>query len=338
MPLNSKLPRVAMTMGDPAGIGPELCLKFLTQCNSSPRCLPLIFGDANLLKRVADHLQWDFSTPVITWKQYLEDTQAVTQPTVVDMQTLDAHLVKPGTVDAQHGKASYVYIMRAIDQAKQGKVDAIVTNPIHKEALNLAGISYPGHTEILETETASKSICMMLTSRQITCSLVTAHVGYNQVVDLLSVERILEVIQLTDTAMRAMRGRSPRLTVCGLNPHAGEHGLFGQQEEECLILPAIEQAQQMGIHVEGPLPADTAFVPKIRNQTDAYICMYHDQGLIPLKAISFDDAVNVTLGLPIIRTSVDHGTAFDISWQGIANLNSLIEAVKLACQLANQKS
>jgi len=179
---------------------------------------------------------------------------------------------------------------------------------------------------------------MMLTSKKITCSLVTAHIGYHQVVEQLSVERILEVIQLTDTAMQAIRGQSPRLRVCGLNPHAGEHGLFGQQEEERFIIPAVEQAKKQGINVIGPIPADTAFLPPIREQTDAYICMYHDQGLIPLKAISFDNAVNITLGLPIIRTSVDHGTAFDIAWKGIAEVNSLVQAVRLACQLAEQAS
>jgi len=333
-----KLPRLAMTMGDPAGVGPELCLKYLACSQADPCCIPLIFGDASVLKRVAKHLGWIFSTPVLTWEKYVENPNSVTQATLIDMQSLEDNFVQPGKIDAQHGQAAYLYIQRAIEQAKCGHVDAIVTNPIHKEALNLAGISYPGHTEILETMTGSNSICMMLTSEKITCSLVTAHVGYEEVPALLNTERILEVIHLTNNAMQAIRGLLPRLTVCGLNPHAGEHGLFGKQEEERIILPAIEQAIKQGIDIAGPLPADTAFVPAIRERTDAYICMYHDQGLIPLKAISFDDAVNITLGLPIIRTSVDHGTAFDIAWQGIANDNSLIQAVNLACKLVNQKS
>ncbi len=333
-----KFPRLAITMGDPAGIGPELCLKYLEHSQSERCCIPLIFGDASLLKRVASHLGWDFSTPVITWEKYLENPYSVTQATLIDMQSLEENSVQRGKVNAQHGQAAYLYIQRAIEQAMCNNVDAIVTNPIHKEALNLAGIAYPGHTEILETMTASDSICMMLTSEKITCSLVTAHVGYEEVPKLLSTKRILEVIHLTNDAMQAIRGRLPRLTVCGLNPHAGEHGLFGKQEEERIILPAIEQAKKQGIDITGPLPADTAFVPVIRERTDAYICMYHDQGLIPLKTISFDDAVNITLGLPIIRTSVDHGTAFDIAWQGIANVNSLIQAVNLACKLVNQKS
>ena len=328
------LPRLAITMGDPAGVGPELCLKFLAQTRKTPRCIPLIYGDANILIRVADHLNWEFSTPVISWEQHLAFPRSMNRPAIIDMQSLDAKLVQPGTVNAAHGQACYVYIQRAIEQAQQGNVDGIVTNSIHKEALNLAGVPFPGHTEILAAQTESNSICMMLTSQQITCALVTAHVGYNQVVENLSVERILEVIQLTNQAMQVMRGKTPRLTVCGLNPHAGEHGLFGQQEEERFIIPAIEQAKKQGIQITGPLPADTAFVPQLRKQTDAYICMYHDQGLIPLKAIAFDEAVNITLGLPIIRTSVDHGTAFDIAWKGTANVNSLNQAVDLACLLA----
>ncbi len=327
---------LAITMGDPAGIGPELCLKYLASSCSEPYYIPLIFGDFSILKRVANHLNQDLTTPVFSWKEYLKQPRAMTQATIIDMQSVNENLVQPGKVDALHGRAAYLYIERAIEQAIRGNVDAIVTNPIHKEALHQAGISYPGHTELLQTKTSSDSICMMLTSEKITCSLVTAHVGYEEVPALLNTKRILEVIHLTKKAMQAIRGRSPRLTLCGLNPHAGEHGLFGNREEERIILPAVMEAKKQGIDITGPLPADTAFVPAIRKRTDAYICMYHDQGLIPLKAISFDNAVNITLGLPIIRTSVDHGTAFDIAWQGVANVNSLIQAVKLASKLVNQ--
>jgi 4-hydroxy-L-threonine phosphate dehydrogenase PdxA len=178
----------------------------------------------------------------------------------------------------------------------------------------------------------------MLTSDAITCSLVTVHVGYREVPGLLTRERILETIDLTAQAMRRLRGREPRLLVCGLNPHAGEHGLFGQGEEERIITPAIADARKLGLDVTGPLPPDTAFLPKYRQTTDAYICMYHDQGLIPLKALAFEEAVNVTLGLPIIRTSVDHGTAFDIAWSGQADASSFIKAVELAARLSAIRS
>ncbi len=176
---------------------------------------------------------------------------------------------------------------------------------------------------------------MMLTSDEITCSFVTSHVGLADVPGLITTERIVEVIELSHEAMERLRGRRPRMIVCGLNPHAGEHGLFGNREEERLIVPAVDEAQRRGFDVAGPLPPDTAFVPTVRQQTDCYICMYHDQGLIPLKALAFDTAVNITLGLPIIRTSVDHGTALDIAWQGTADATSMFCAVRLAARLAD---
>jgi 4-hydroxythreonine-4-phosphate dehydrogenase len=175
---------------------------------------------------------------------------------------------------------------------------------------------------------------MMLTSPELTCSFATVHVGYHEVPRLLTVQRILDVIELTADAMRRLRDRAPTLVVCGLNPHAGENGLFGQREEERFIKPAVDAARAQGLQIEGPIPPDTAFLPGRRKRTDAFICMYHDQGHIPLKALAFDSAINTTLGLPVIRTSVDHGTAFDIAWQGKANPNSLYEAVLLAARLS----
>jgi 4-hydroxythreonine-4-phosphate dehydrogenase len=180
--------------------------------------------------------------------------------------------------------------------------------------------------------------CMMLTSAELTCSFVTVHVGYAEVPRLLTVTRILDVIELTADALRRMRGREPKLIVCGLNPHAGEKGLFGEGEEERFIIPAIISARDRGINIEGPLPPDAAFLPEHRRTTDAFICMYHDQGHIPLKALAFDSAINTTLGLPVTRTSVDHGTAFNIAWQGKASPNSLIAAVNLAARLASGKT
>jgi 4-phospho-D-threonate 3-dehydrogenase / 4-phospho-D-erythronate 3-dehydrogenase len=313
------LPRIAITMGDPAGIGPELCLRLLTSEHVRQVCSPLIFGDMGILQRVARKLGWP-----------LPDDKFVR-----DLGAIDADAVEPGIVSAKCGRAAYSYIVSAIDEAMAGKVDAIATGPIHKEALHAAGIPFPGHTEILAERTKSDRSCMMLTSEAITCSLVTVHVGYREVPALLTTERIIDTIDLTARAMHRMRGRKPRLLVCGLNPHAGEHGLFGSGEEERIIMPAIADARSRGIDVAGPLPPDTAFLPKYRQTTDAYICMYHDQGLIPLKALAFDEAVNVTLGLPIVRTSVDHGTAFDIAWRGIADVSSFIKAVELAVKLSS---
>jgi len=315
-----KLPRIAITMGDPAGVGPELCLRLLDDPRVREVCEPLLIGDLALLNRIAGQLGWP-------------------QPDLAcihDLQNLPANAVEPGEVSPICGRAAYEYVTFAIDEALAGRADAIATGPINKEALHAAGIPFPGHTEILADRTKTPQVCMMLTSDAITCSLVTVHVGYREVPALLTRELVRETIEFTAIAMERMRGRKPRLLVCGLNPHAGEHGLFGDREEERIIAPAIADARALGIDVSGPLPPDTAFLPKLRKETDAYVCMYHDQGLIPLKSLAFEDAVNVTLGLPIVRTSVDHGTAFDIAWKGVADVSSFVKAVELAAKLAKK--
>jgi len=310
-------PRIALTMGDPAGVGPEICLQAVANDTVASLCAPVIFGDRGVLERVAAAC-------------------GLTMPAaeaIIDLRAIEADQVSPGAISAATGQAAYRYIEAAIAAAMRGEVQAVATAPIHKEALHRAGINYPGHTEIFTQQSGAERSCMMLTSAEITCSLVTTHVGLRDVPSLLSSESILDVIRLSHAAMRRIRGREPRLVVCGLNPHAGEHGLFGAGEEEKIIAPAIEAARSEGITIEGPLPSDTAFLPSIRERTDCYVCMYHDQGLIPLKTLAFDTAVNVTLGLPIVRTSVDHGTALDIAWQGKASVVSMIEAIKLAVRL-----
>jgi 4-phospho-D-threonate 3-dehydrogenase / 4-phospho-D-erythronate 3-dehydrogenase len=259
-------------------------------------------------------------------------------PTVLDLRRIDAASVTPGRVDARCGDAAFRYVIASIEAGLAGQVDAVATGPLNKAAMHAAGHKFPGHTEIFAHHMQAPRSCMMLTSPELTCSFATVHVGYHEVPGLLSVRRILDVIELTAAAMHRIRGRAPKLVVCGLNPHAGENGLFGQREEERLIQPAIEAARAQGLQIEGPLPPDTAFLPRRRKETDAFICMYHDQGHIPLKALAFDSAINTTLGLPVIRTSVDHGTAFDIAWQGQANHNSLIEAVRLAARLCRPET
>lgn len=320
-------------MGDPAGIGPELCLRLLQDAQVAERATPIVFGDAGVLRRVARHCGLPEPGLVVEPGWWRQNGRTLRQGAVLDLQAIAAAEVRPGVVDAATGRASYRYIEAAISAALSGLVAAVATGPIHKEALHAAGIPYPGHTEIFAAQTGSVRSCMMLTSSEITCSLVTTHIGYRDVPDQLSTARILEVIELTAEAMRRIRGRPARLTVCGLNPHAGEHGLFGDGEEERIIAPAVATARQRGYDVQGPLPPDTAFLPPRRQATDAFVCMYHDQGLIPLKALAFDTAVNVTLGLPIIRTSVDHGTALDIAWSGRAQAGSLVQAVLLAASL-----
>jgi len=240
----------------------------------------------------------------------------------------------PGRVGAETGLASYRYIEAALGAALGGEVAGVVTGPIHKEALRAAGVAFPGHTEIFAAKTGAARACMFQYSDEVRASFVTTHVGYHEVPGLLSVGRILDVIELTAEASERLRGPRPRLAVLGLNPHAGEHGLFGKGEEENIIGVAVAEAVARGIWCEGPVVPDTAFLPRRRAEVDAFVCMYHDQGHIPLKALAFDRAVNVTLGLPVVRTSVDHGTACDIAWRGEADSGSLMEAVKMAVRLS----
>ena len=324
-------PRIAVTMGDPAGIGPEICLDLLTSEEISALCVPIVFGDRTVLEACAK------ATGKAPPAKYigLEDLRNCESASVLDLQKISMDEFEPCKVSAEAGGAGYEYIMQSIRSVLAGDVDAVATAPIHKEALRMSGVEEPGHTEIFAKETGTERSCMMLTSDVLTCSFVTVHVGMCDVPDMINEERIRDVIDLTRKAMTRIRGKEPKLIVCGLNPHAGEGGLFGRMEEENYIIPAIEWAKAEGANIEGPLPPDTAFLDWRREETDAVICMYHDQGHIPLKALAFDKAINVTLGLPIVRTSVDHGTAMNIAWQGKANPSSLFEAVRLATKLCS---
>lgn len=327
-------PKIAITMGDPAGIGPELCLLALRNPDLLEVCVPLIFGDAGVLELVAGRARLEPPGHVMSSEEWSRSHSWIDAPAVVETGAMPLESLVAGVVSAETGRAGFASVEAAMAAVERGELQAVTTAPIHKEALRMAGIDFPGHTEMFGARFGAERFCMMLTSPAITCSFVTGHVGYAEVPGLLCAERILDVIELTAEAMRRMRGREPALAVCGLNPHAGEHGLFGSGEEERLIGPAIEGARAKGISVEGPFPPDTAFLKQKRDRTDAYVCMYHDQGLIPLKMLAFEDAVNVTLGLPVVRTSVDHGTALDIAWKGVADPGSLFEAVRLAARLA----
>lgn len=347
--MNRPTPKLAITIGDPAGIGPEICLKLLTDASAIDGCVPILFGDETALLQAADCLNNKpakeklASLRRISFNDASPDSldqqlQQLSSPALVDFGSEGLDRINLGEVSAVAGEASCQYIFTAIDCCLRGTVDAVVTGPINKLAIHAAGYHYPGHTEILAARTRSESYCMMQVCDEVTCSFVTTHIGYQQVLKQLSIERIGEVIEISARAIKRIRGREPKLVVCGLNPHAGEDGLFGEGEEERLIRPAIEQAAAAGIQIEGPLPPDTCFIPTRRKQTDCFVCMYHDQGHIPLKALAFDRAVNVTLGLPIVRTSVDHGTAFEIVGKGVANPGSLIQAVRLAMLLVENRS
>ncbi len=327
-------PLIAVTMGDPAGVGPEVCLQLLANEEVRAFATPVIFGDARLLSRCARQTGLPAPKRIIAEAEWTDTCGQIDEPAVLDVSGFDAEGFAPGIVSARTGAAGYRYVEKSIEAALAGQIAAVATAPLNKEALRAAGIHFPGHTEIFAAKTATERFCMFQYSDEVRASFVTVHVGYHEVPGLLTQERILDVLELTADAMRRIRGSEPKLAVLGLNPHAGEHGLFGQGEEEKIIVPAIEAARARGFTVEGPLPPDTAFLPGKRRSTDAFICMYHDQGHIPLKALAFDTAVNTTLGLPIIRTSVDHGTACDIAWQGKASGSSLVEALRLAAQLA----
>ena len=326
-------PAIAITMGDPAGVGPELCLRALAAPAVRRLCIPVVFGDAAVLRRAAAACGLPFSTPAIA----LHDWQTgprVTRPLIVDCRAVAPDAVRPGLVRKACGWASFVYVREAANSTLRRQVRAMATAPIHKEALSRAGVPYPGHTEMLAALTGARKVCMLMASDTLKVGLVTLHVGYTQVRRLLTTRRVLDTIELTAGALRRLGRRRPRIVVCALNPHAGEHGLFGDDEERRIIVPAVRAARRKGLAVEGPLPSDTAFLPAQRRRTDAYVVMYHDQGLIPFKLLAFEKGVNVTLGLPIVRTSVDHGTAFDIAWKGMASPTSLIESLRWAVRLS----
>jgi 4-hydroxythreonine-4-phosphate dehydrogenase len=349
-------------MGDPAGIGPELCLRALAEPAVLAGCVPVVFGDEMILRRVSAATGIPIPEGVQVIPRLPEEP--LRGPAILNCLAVDsvrsgasaerrssssaserrsaetplrpsfaAELV-PAKVSAACGAAAYAFIEQAIAAALTGRISAVVTAPIHKESLHLAGVPHPGHTEIFTTLTRAPRSCMMLWSPALAVSMVTTHIGYHEVPGKLSAARILDVIELTAQALTAMHGRSARLAICGLNPHAGEHGLFGQQEEERFIAPAVAQARARGIQIEGPLPPDTAFTTSQRKRCDGIVTLYHDQGHIPFKMLAFEDGVNVTLGLPIVRTSVDHGTAFDIAWRGVAQPTSLFSAIACALRLA----
>ncbi len=328
-------PLIAVTMGDPAGVGPEICLQLLANEEVCVIATPVVFGDARLLARCARQTGLPAPKRILSEIDWAEKCGSLDEPAVLDLFGFDAEDFMPGKVSAKTGAAGYRYVEKSIAAALAGQVAAVATAPLNKEALHAAGITYPGHTEMFAEKMAAERSCMTFFSAEMICSLVTVHIGYQDVVPALTTARILDVIELTDEAVRRVRGKAPKIAVCGLNPHAGEHGLFGRGEEENIIAPAIAAARAKGITIEGPLPPDTAFIATKRRNVDAYICMYHDQALIPLKALAFDTAVNTTLGLPVPRTSVDHGTACDIAWQGKANGSSLVEAVRLAAKMAS---
>ena len=325
---------LALTMGDPGGIGPEVVLKALADPAVRALGKMVVVGDRGAFERAAQALGQRLDLPDVAPKCSRADL-----PDAGLMQTPDAAIdrVEFGEPTVEGGRACVAAILRAIDMAMQGDVDAIVTAPISKAAMNAAGHHFAGHTELLAHYTGAKRSVMMMAEERIRTTLVTTHLALRDVPGRLTTELVLETIRISDAALKEFFGiERPCIGVCGLNPHSGERGLFGSEEAE-VIAPAIEAARADGLDCCGPVPADVAFVQALHGRYDVVVSMYHDQGNIPVKLLGFETGVNITLGLPIIRVSPDHGVAYDIAGQGEANPSSFKTAVRIAAEMASRR-
>jgi 4-hydroxythreonine-4-phosphate dehydrogenase len=329
------LPILGITMGDPAGIGPEVIAKAMAGGEIRRVCRPIVIGSRPVMERTVRRLGLPLRVVGVAGHDGLPSRRG--ELPVSDPLTTALGPFRMGQVAKETGAASVAFITHAVRLAQAGCIHAMVTGPINKEAINLAGYAYPGHTELLADLTGSKDVGMMIVGGPFKIMFVTTHVAIRKLPDALTPEGVGRSIRLASKALKEYFGRPrPRIGVAALNPHAGEAGLFGEEERKA-ILPAARRAKAAGILASDPLPADTLFSKAARGDFDGVVAMYHDQGLIPLKLAAFGTCVNVTVGLPIIRTSVDHGTAFDIAGKGIADHGSLIEAVKLAAKLAAKR-
>jgi 4-hydroxythreonine-4-phosphate dehydrogenase len=326
--------RIGITMGDPAGIGPEIIPKALAQQAIYRQAIPIVIGDGNILERAQGHVGGIFRIGRIASPR--EATGRFKEVEILDLKNIDLAKCSPGVLSAEAGRAAVEYVFKAIDLARADELDAVVTAPINKEAIHLAGYPFAGHTEIFAERTGSRGYALMLVAGRLRVLHVSTHVSLREACDRVRKDRVLQVIRLAHEAAAVWGLRRPRIAVAGLNPHAGEQGIFGHEERE-EIAPAVAAARAEGIDVVGPVPPDTLFSRALKGEFDFIVAMYHDQGHIPVKLRSFDRAVNVTVGLPIIRTSVDHGTAFDIAGKGTASPRSLVEALRLAIRMARHR-
>ncbi len=334
-------PVIGISMGDPAGVGPEIAVKALMQASIHESCHPVIIGDAWIIEREAQEYSPKkkvLSVQSVDQCRFREDTINVYVKDIPECRD-----VKRGEISSVAGHAAFKAVTIMIDLAMKGEIDATVTGPIHKKAINIAGHHYAGHTEIFAEFTGTENFAMMLACDKLKVIHVTTHVALREACDLISSPRVLSRIKLMDEGLKKLGYENPKIGVAGLNPHAGDEGLFGDEEAK-VILPAIEQAIREGYNVEGPVPPDTLFPKALEKLYDGCVAMYHDQGHIPFKMAGFawneetqsmDSVigVNVTLGLPIIRTSVDHGTAFDIAGKGIASEDALLDAIEYAVKM-----
>jgi 4-hydroxythreonine-4-phosphate dehydrogenase len=327
-------PLVAVTMGDPAGVGPEIIARTFADPGFADENRALVVGDPAMLRRAIRLLGLPLGVSEI-----YEPEEAAFEPGVVDVLAVGElpEDLPFGELDARAGDAAFRYLEKAIELASGGRVAAIATAPLNKEAMHLAGHKYPGHTEILARLTGTRDFAMMLVTDELTVIHVSTHVSLKEAIERAQPERELAVIRLAHASMRKLGVESPKVAVAGLNPHAGENGLFGTEDAE-RIAPAIEEARAEGIDASGPHPPDTVMMRARRGAFDIVVVQYHDQGHIPVKLMGFDTGVNVTVGLPFFRTSVDHGTAFDIAGTGKADHASMRAALALARKLAGAEA
>lgn len=338
-----KKPIISITMGDPAGIGAEIIVKALTKKEIYKKSKPIVIGSKFVIEDAIKFIPSNLKLNVITDTKEIKGEFGTID--LIDLNNIALDEFNYGKVNKKAGKASLEYIYQGIDLAMAGRVDAVVTGPIHKEAIKAAGSPFAGHTEIFATCTKTKDYAMMLADESLRAIHVSTHVSLRQACDLVKKERVLTVIHLADKALKDLGIKHPKIGVAGLNPHAGEGGLFGNEELK-EIIPAIKQAKKENITVDGPVPPDTIFSKVIGGQYDIAVVMYHDQGHIPMKVTGFKynkvtnkwssmSGVNVSVGLPIIRTSVDHGVAFGKAGEGRANEESMVEAIKMAINFAH---
>ncbi len=329
--VNDVRPLLAITMGDPAGIGPEVVLKALAHRDVYVRSRPVVIGDRATLERAAGwlglrDLEFDVVADVV---------EGAYRPGAVTL--LDIHSAPPegyavGEVSAEAGRAAVECVFQACDLALEGRVDAVVTAPLNKAAMHAAGFTYAGHTELLAERTGAKRVSMLLVGPSLRVVHVSTHVALTEAIRRVTRQRVEEVIGIAHESCHALGIEQPRIAVAGLNPHASEGGLFGDEEER-EIMPAILAARARGLDVSDPQPPDTVFLRATKGEWDIVVAMYHDQGHIPMKLLAFDTGVNVSIGLPILRTSVDHGTAFDIAGTGRASESSMLAAIDVAIQM-----
>jgi 4-hydroxythreonine-4-phosphate dehydrogenase len=328
-------PLLAITLGDPAGIGPEVVLKALAHTDVFNRCRPLVIGDRRILERAAGWLGQNPEIDVVLVPA--QGTYESGRVTLLDLGNAPPERVPVGEESAAAGAAAVDYVFRACDLAMAGEVDAVVTAPLNKAAMHLAGYDFAGHTELLTERTGAQRVSMLLIGPNLRIVHVSTHVALEEAIERVTPERVEDVIQIAHDACRSLGIARPRIAVAGLNPHASEGGIFGNEEAE-RIAPAILAARARGLDVSDPQPPDTVFLRATKGAYDVVVAQYHDQGHIPMKLLAFDSGVNVSYGLPIIRTSVDHGTAFDIAGKGIAAESSLLAAIDVALQMAHARN